>query len=183
MRTRYCTIGCLGLLLVALSAGCQDAPRAPALTNETVYQNDAVGITFVTPEGWTLFAKTSLPPGPLNRPIRLTAYGRSVDKFHAEFELYAVDVPPGSDLLDYLAEHKIGPDVWTPVGKPSALTVRGVPATRSAFAGVKADVKKRRDIVAFKRGDRQFLIAFTHHEDDSQARDQAQKAIDSVNWK
>lgn len=175
-----------GLILAALAAslpGCQDAPRAPALANETVYQNDAVGVAFVTPEGWTLYAKTTLPPGPLDRPIRLTAYGRAADKFHAEFELYAVDVPPGADLLDYLNTHKIGPGVWTPVGKPLALTVRGVPATRYAFAGVKADAKTRRQVVAFPRGDRQLLIVFTHHDDDSQARDQAQKAIDSVTWK
>ena len=177
------SVACLVIVLVALSAGCQDGPRAPALANETVYQNDAVGIAYVTTEGWTLFAKTTLPPGPLNRPIRLTAYGRSAEKFHAEFELYAIDVPPGTDLPDYLTAHKIGPDVWTAIGKPSALTVRGVPATRFAFAGVKADAKKRRDIVSFPRGDRQFLIAFTHHEDDVQARDQAQKAIDSVTWK
>lgn len=183
MRRQHRRIAFLVVVLVALAAGCQDGPRAPALANETVYQNDAVGITFVTPEGWTLFAKTTLPPGELNRSIRLTAYGRSAEKFHAEFELYAVDVPPGSNLLDYLAAHKIGPDVWTPVGKPSALTVRGVPATRYAFAGVKADAKKRRVVVAFTRGDRQFLIAFTHHDDDSVARDQAQKAIDSVTWK
>lgn len=168
---------------VAPVAGCQDRPRAPVLANETVYQNDAIGVTFVTPESWTLYAKTTLPPGPLNRPIRLTAYAHVADKFHAEFELYAVDTPPGSDLLDYLATHKLSPEAWTPVRKPTPETVRGVPATRYSLAGAKADAKMRREIVAFPRGDRQFLVVVTHHADDTPARDQAQKSLESVTWR
>ena len=177
---------CMALLFVGcvtLLGGCQETPRAPALANETVYQNDTIGLVFVTPEGWSLYAKTSLPPGALNRPIRLTAYTRSVDKFHAEFELYAVDVPPSQDVLEYLGTHKIGPDTWTPKGKPTPETINGVPATRSILAGVKVSTKMRREIIAFPRGDRQFLIVFTHHDADTQSRDQAQKAIESIKWK
>lgn len=163
--------------------GCEDRPRAPALTHETVYQNDAVGVTFVTPEGWTLYGKTSLPPGRLDRPIRLTAYARGVDKFHAEFELYAAESPPGSDLVAYLATHKLGPEDWVAVGKPSAETVRGVAATRYQLAGVKGNAKMRRELTAFPRGDRQFFLCVTHHADDTQSLDQARKSVASVTWK
>lgn len=167
----------------ALLAGCRDAPRAPALANETVYQNDAVGVRFLTPEGWQLYAKTTLPPGPLDRPIRLTAYSRAAEKFSAEFELYAVDARPGDDLLGYLGTHKLGPETWVPLRKPAAETVGGVAATRYALAGVKGDAKMRREIVAFPRGDRQYLIVFTHHDDDTPAREQARKAVESVTWR
>ncbi len=181
MTRRVAALGLAACL--AAAPGCQDRPRAPALANETVYQNDAVGVAFVTPEGWTLYAKTTLPPGKLDRPIRLTAYGHAADKFHAEFELYAAEAPPGSDLLAYLATHKLGPEAWTAVGQPTAETVRGVAATRYVQAGVKADAKMRREIVAFPRGDRQFFLCVTHHVDDTQALDQARKSVESVTWK
>ena len=37
--------------LVLLAAGCADRPKAPPLVTEAVYQNDAIGLRFLTPEG------------------------------------------------------------------------------------------------------------------------------------
>src|SRR5688572_22928786 len=53
-----------------LALGCSsDRPKAPPLTNEAVYQNDKIGLRFLTPEGWKVTARTDLPPGQLPRPV------------------------------------------------------------------------------------------------------------------
>jgi len=183
MRHRF-AVGCLlcGSLALTGVTGCKETPRAPALVNETVYRNESIGVTFLTPEGWNLYGKTTLPPGPLNRPIRLVSYSRVADKNHAEFELCAVEVRPDGDLIGYLNTNKIGAGTWNLKGTPAPETIKGAKATRYVMTDAKASSKMIREIVAFPRGERQFLFVFTHHESDTLSSDQVQKSIDSITW-
>ena len=51
----------LALVLAVAAAGCSDRPRAPRLSNDPVYQNDAIGLRFLAPEGWTIVSRAAAP--------------------------------------------------------------------------------------------------------------------------
>lgn len=172
------------VLLAGTLTGCNDTPRAPALTTEAVYSNTDAGLTFVVPEGWVLFAKVNLPGGhKLDYPQRLVAYQAGGDR-KGSFDLYAVDLPEGQGLLEYLAEPKkaIGAEKWTTKGPPTEETINGAKATRylQASAG-KGD--RHRELVEFRRPGRTYVFTLTYRASDSQTREQARQAIKSAVWK
>lgn len=173
------------VLLVTAPAGCEEKPRAPALTTEAVYSNTDAGLTFVAPEGWVLYAKVNLPAGhKLDRPQRLVAYQVGGGDRKGSFDLYALDLPAGQGLPEYLAGPKmaIGAEKWTDKGKPVEETINGVKATRHVQAGAgKAD--RRRELVEFRRPDRTYVFTVTYKASDTQTREQAQRAIQSATWK
>src|SRR4051812_807266 len=96
-------------LLLILVVGCEsNKPRAPTLATEAVDTNDTIGLTFVVPDGWVLFAKANLPPDePITHPMRLVAYQKTEGPIRSEFELYALE-PGGGSLLGYLDKNPIG---------------------------------------------------------------------------
>jgi hypothetical protein len=173
-----------GLLLAALT-GCDDTPRAPALTTEAVYSNSDIGLTFLVPEGWVLFAKVNLPEDrKLDYPQRLVAYQVGGGDRMGSFDLYAIDLPAGQKLLDYLAEPKkaIGAERWATKGEPTEETINGATATRYVQTSLrKAD--RRRELVEFRRPDRTYLFTMTYKASDTQTREQAQRAVQSATWK
>jgi hypothetical protein len=173
-----------GVLAAAL-AGCDDKPRAPALTTEAVYSNADAGLTFLVPEGWVLFAKVNLPADrKLDYPQRLVAYQVGGGDRKGSFDLYALDLPAGQKLLEYLAEPKkaMGAERWTDKGPPTEETIGGAKATwyKQASAG-KAD--RRRDLVEFRRPDRTYVFTMTYKGSDTQTREQAERAVRSATWK
>ncbi len=163
-------------------AGCEERPRAPALTNEAIYHNRTIGLRFLTPEGWALYAKSALPPGPADHPMLLAAYQRSEGQARGDLELYAVDLPAGQDLLAYLAAHPIGPDKWSSRGNPQSETINGAAATRYTQSAPRPKGEMRREIVAFRRPDRTYLFVLTHPSSDTQLREQARRSIESATW-
>src|SRR5213594_4361713 len=90
------------LPFVMLAAGCSDRPKAPPLVNESVYQNERVGVRFLAPEGWSITSRSEVPPGPLARPVLLVSYVQSKAEKAAEFELLTAELPEFDDLGRYL---------------------------------------------------------------------------------
>jgi hypothetical protein len=173
------------VLLAGALAGCEERPRAPALTTEAVYSNSGIGLTFVAPEGWVLYAKVNLPEGhKLDRPQRLAAYQVGGGDHKGSLELYALDLPGGQKLLEYLAGPKqaIGAEKWLDRGQPAEETINGAKATRytQAAAG-KSD--RRRELVEFRRPDRTYVFVMTYKASDTSIREQAQRAVQSAAWK
>jgi hypothetical protein len=173
------------VLLLAALAGCDSRPRAPALTTEAVYSNSDSGLTFVAPEGWVLYAKVNLPADhKLDRPQRLVAYQVGGGDRKGSFDLYALDIPEGQGLLEYLAGPKmaIGAEKWVTKGPPAEETINGVKATRHIQVSPgKAD--RRRDLIEFRRPDRTYVFTTTYKASDTQTREQVQRAIQSATWK
>jgi hypothetical protein len=87
--------------------GCAERPKAPPLVNDTVYQNDKIGLRFLAPEGWSIASRADLP-ATLPKPIILVAYHTSKGDLSAELEVLAADLPEGSDYGEFLIEHRIG---------------------------------------------------------------------------
>ena len=169
--------------LLAVLAGCEDKPRAPALTTEAVYSDSDAGLTFVAPEGWVLYAKVNLPADhKLGHPQRLVAYRVGGGDRNGSFELYALDLG-GKGLLEYLAGPKmaIGAEKWTDKGKPTEETINGTNATRYLQVGAgKAD--RRRELIEFRRPDRTYVFVLSYKATDTQTREQAQRAVQSATW-
>jgi hypothetical protein len=172
------------LLALALLAGCQKKPRAPALVTEAVYENLGAGVKFLAPDGWVLYAKAEPPPGKkLDHPLRLVAYQQSGGGIRADLELYAVDLPEGQDVAQYLTAHPIGPDKWTMKGKPEPETINGMAATHYIFTAPRRKGAMTRELDVFQRPDRAYLFLLTYPSADTQFREQARRAIESTTWK
>ncbi len=164
------------LLTLGLVTGCDAGPRAPALVTETVFADPAAGVTFVTPDGWAIAGRSTLPAGPLSRPIRLVSYFRPGGKVRAEFDVYVADLPAGADVLAYLASHPFGAEKWTAAGPPTPAAPGG---TRYAYTAPRGKQTARREVVAVPRSGRHLLFVTTAPADDP-AFDQTRPAVQSA---
>lgn len=179
MRTRSVVL----LPLAVFAAwGCSDRPRAPALTNDAVYTDDRAGLKFMVPDGWLMGMRSVPPPGRLEKPAQLVRYHPPAADRAADLELLAIDLPESDDLGKYLAEHQAGGKKWAAVGPPKPVQANGVPATRYEYASA-GKTEFRREITAFRRGDRVYLFLTTYGKNDTSSRDQVRLAIESVVWK
>jgi hypothetical protein len=169
-------------LLPVLFLGCEPRPSAPALTNETVYRQDDIGIRFVAPDGWLLRAKSAIPPGKLTTPIRVVEYARTTETHRADFDLYAVDLE-GQEVLEYLVKEKIGSENWQAQGSPKETTLGGLPAKVFQLTGSGQRANMRREITSVSRADHTYLFLITYSEKDSKALQEAHKALETVSWK
>src|SRR5262245_64118678 len=88
-RRRWAAVGLLLLLL-----GCAPRPRAPALLDEPVYQNEREGFRFLVPEGWKQYARSEAPPGKGERERLLVLYRRLTPGPEATLEVTRADLPP-----------------------------------------------------------------------------------------
>lgn len=145
------------LFVLGLAIGCDARPRAPALVTETVFSDPAAGVTFVTPDGWIIAGRSTLPEV-LTRPVRLVSYFRPGGKGRADFDVYVADLPAGGDVPAYLAAHPFGAEKWTAAGPP---TPADPPATRYAYTATRGKQAVRREVVASPRGGRHLLFITT----------------------
>jgi hypothetical protein len=170
--------------LVAVAVGCETKPSAPPLSPEAVYRNDAAGLRFLTPDGWTPAAKTNPPPGPLGKPTRLVGYVTGAAKGQAQAELYAFDLPADTDLIAYLLgkETRIGPMGWKVKAGPTAATINGAAATTYELREPDKKSETRRDLVAFRRGGRVYLFVYTAPDGDTPTLGAFQRMVASAQW-
>src|SRR5262249_38896309 len=103
---------------VLVLPGCGSRPRAPAILDEPVYQNDRQGFRFLAPQGWTQHPRAELPPGKLDKERLLVAYRQRGNEAPAALEVAAVDFPEPSALTAYLAAASHSAKEWRLVGKP-----------------------------------------------------------------
>ena len=118
------------LLPLTLTAGCNSQPRAPALSDEPVYQNSAEGFRFLVPPGWSQRAKANLPEGKLGKERLLVQYRRLTEAFVASLEVTACDRETAADLPALLAGPSFGIPQWPPQGPPEDLVVDDMPVQR-----------------------------------------------------
>lgn len=167
--------------LLAVLAGCGEKPKAPPLSNEAVYQNDKIGLRFLTPEGWSVTTRSDLPAA-LTRPVTVVAYVVKHGKQVADLEVTAADLPADADLGAFLAEYRVGAQKWVARKGPDDVTVNGAAAKRFLFAAGKGKDETLREVTAFRRGGRVFFFLATFPATDPDRRDQARKSVDSVTF-
>ena len=108
-----------------IAGGCTEKPKAPPLVNDTVYQNDKIGLRFLAPEGWSVSSRAELPADALPKPIIVIAYHFNKGGTHSELEVLAADLSENAELGKFLAEHRIGAVAWTLKPPPESVTING----------------------------------------------------------
>jgi hypothetical protein len=177
---------CHAVLLAAAVAcltGCNSRPRAPAILDEPVYQNDREGFRFLAPDGWTQHMRAELPTGKIEQERVLVAYKRRAADPPADLEVAAVDFPEQADWSAYLAAASHGTKQWHPAGKPETVQINGVSAVRTVLKGRQGQQDMTKEVVTFRRGERVFLFTGLFAPSDSKAREAVRQAVGSVMWK
>lgn len=172
------------LILGGLTCGCgTSSPQAPALRDGPVYQSDAAGLRFLVPEHWKQTASSALPTGPLDREVLLTRYRLPTSAQGASLEVIAMDASKDFDPLAYHCEPSFGIENWEIAESPRSTTIGGSPATRFLLQGSRNQAVLAKEVVAFQRGSRWFHFIALMAPSDIDARQQIQRAIQSIAWR
>lgn len=169
------------LMAVALASGCSERPKAPPLVNETVYQNDKIGLRFLAPDGWSISTRADLPET-LPKPIVLVAYQLTKGESHSELQVLAADLPEGADYAAFLLEHRIGAAGWTVSAHPQTVSINGRDATRLVLSRKSGKGEIRREATAFRRQGRVYFFLLTFAAGDAASRDAARQCVQSATW-
>jgi hypothetical protein len=170
----------LGLLA---QAGCTPRPRAPALDNSPVYQNDREGFRFLPPEGWTQLARADVPPGKFLKDQRLVSYQGAGGQRVALLEVTLADLPENEDLAAYLSKPSYGASDWRLKSEPESLTIGSAQASRCSFLGRIGKEDEAKEVVSFRRGGRVYFFIGMFAPADTEARDKIRRAVGSIIWK
>jgi hypothetical protein len=163
-------------------AGCGSKPRAPALSDDPVYQNAQEGFRFLPPEGWQMRSRAEVHPDKLSREMQLVEYKRFTHEKPASFTVSMDDISPARGLADCLQERKIAPGTWRLHAPVESLTVSGLKAARAVFRATVDGEPTVTEIVAVRRGERVYFFTGVYPEDDARAREQVRKAVASAAW-
>ena len=169
-------------LVLTGACGCAERPKAPPLVNDTVYQNDRIGLRFLAPDGWSLVTRADPPSSALPKPVILVAYQLSKGQSHSGLEVLAADLAEDADFGNFLIEHRIGAAVWTLKTPAETVSINGVEATRLTLTRQEKRAEMRREATAFRRGGRVYFFIITFAAGDYAARDAARQSVLSVNW-
>ncbi len=162
------------VLLLAAVAGCSNRPHAPALSASPLFQDDAIGLRFRAPDGWTQFGRGTLPTGKIPKEAEVVGYRLMYGDKPAKFNVTAADLPEGTDLAQHLA---LAP--WRVTAGPLPETVGGKPGLRFALA----DQSQRRETVAVRRGSRVYFFTLSFGNGDRAAPASGREILATVTWK
>jgi len=157
----------------------QPGPRAPALHDGPIYQNDQEGFRFLVPDGWTQDASGVIPPGTVEQEQMIVEYKLLTSDRPAALLVTCVDLPRGLYLHEYLRSHSPTPEAWRALGEGDPLIINGVEATRVTPRNIDAT----REVAALRRGERAYLFTGEFETTDTKAQQQIRRAVDSVIWK
>jgi len=169
-------------LAALMAAACSQRPQAPPLTAEAVFQNDDIGLRFLTPDGWPMQSRAMLPAALLSKPIVVVAFQKGAGEKPAEFKLLAADVSPQTDLDRFLSEYQVGTEQWIPVPPTQMVTINGAEATRHLQRRMQGKEELRREVTAFRRGGRVYFFLVVFAASDGASRDAVRSAVASVTW-
>jgi hypothetical protein len=185
MTSGSCGIGWRTLLvvLVMTGLGCNDRPRAPALEDSAVYQNEREGFRFLVPEGWTQQAKSMVPPGKLDHELILVVYRRYTVNPPATLQVSIQDPPEEANLAQLLIEARSEDTNWKLVRPPAEARVGNRTGKHLVFQGKSPLGRMDREVIAVRRGARVLFFTATFGPGDHASRDLMQQTFANVVWK
>ena len=172
----------LALPLIAVAVGCSDKPQAPPLTDEAVFEDDRVGLRFLVPDGWVVQSRATVPEGPLSRTIIVVSYRRDLGQRPVTLEVLVADVPADANLERWLAERGTGGEMWSARGPNKSVTINGVEATHFGQTRTKGSDELRRDVTAFRRGNRVYFFVLRHTAANGDVAETVRSTIESISW-
>lgn len=171
----------MGLIAVLVLAGCSRGPRAPALEDGAVYQNDQERFRFVVPNGWAQQMKTLLPPGRVAKERTLVLY-RCFEPSAASLEVSVRDFTAEESVERHLTKKEIAGAKWKMRGDPEPITLGGVAATRYYLEASVKDKRTFREVVVRRRGERALLFNGMFLPGDTFRRDQIRQTWAGLRW-
>jgi hypothetical protein len=169
-------------LLVVFAAACSPTPKAPPLTDETVYENPGIGLRFLVPAGWAIESRAVLPPGPLVKPVVVVSYVPPGAPRPADLTVLAADLKTDASVETFLTEYRVGPEAWTVRSPAEPVTLNGTAATRYVLTRTQGKVEVRREVTAFRRGERMYFFLVTFAVGDVAVREAVRTTIESITW-
>lgn len=171
------------LTLVTL-AGCrEETPRAPALRNGPIYQNESAGLRFLVPERWQQTANSTLPDSPIEKEMLLTRYRIPTSAQGATLEILCMETNANGDPVKYHQRPSYSIDNWKIVEGPEAIATNGASGQRFRLEGQMNERGLGKEVYVFSRGDRQFHFVGLYAPDDPNARQQIQRVVESLVWR
>ena len=172
-------------LIVALGlpalAGCHSSPAAPALSDSPVYRSESEGFRFLVPEGWTQLSNSTLPSGKLDGEVFLVRYRLISSEAGALFQVLCM-----TDSAADLVKHHAGPSFraqeWDVVQPPEAVAVNGVDTERLLYKTLVDKKEMTKHVTCFRRNGRVYSFVGLYYPTDDIARQQIERAVDSVIW-
>lgn len=168
-------------VFASLLLGCEAKPRAPALSDDPVYQNDQFGLRMLAPERWKQIAHAVVPPGEHEKPMQIVGY-RS-PQMDAAFEILVAKVPDGAELQPVAMQPSHGVPEWKLIGTPEVATVGDQPAQRYRFRGMLGTLPQIKEVVGVRRGEQVLLFMLICPTHDTLSSEAARQAIGSVTWR
>lgn len=171
-------------IVATLAIGCKDeTPRAPALRDSPVYQNESAGLRFLVPERWRQAANSNLPEGPLEREVQLARYNVNTSAAAASLEILCMTTDDTFNAVEYHSGPSFGITEWKLIEKPQTVTLGAEEGSQMLLEGeVGGDVYEK-EVTTIRRGNRTFHFIGLYSQEDHNARQQIQRAIQSVAWK
>lgn len=166
------------LLLAALVAGCEDRPRAPALSDDAAFDDSRHGLRFQAPAGWRQVARSNSPGDIADREFLLARFQSGIKDKPAVFEVTFIDISESVDVQRMLAAPSHSLKAWTPAGSAEAHTINGAAATRYAFT----QAGTNKDAFVFPRGKRLYTFSIAYGTADQKSLDQFRESVKSVEW-
>lgn len=170
------------IVLLAADSGCDSAPEAPVLRDAPVYRSASEGFRFRVPEGWSQTANSVLPEGDLPRDIFLARYTVQSQDGGASLQVLARNDVAPSDLGEYAQQPAFGIADWTILEPLNELTIGGVEAERLVHSGQLQGKTMLKHMTCFHRRGRLYAFVGLHWKSDPTARQQIERAVDSVMW-
>jgi hypothetical protein len=173
----------LFFLLLVAGWGCSERPRAPALEDSTVYQNDQEGFRFLVPEGWSQQSKSAIPPGRLTRELVLVEYRRYQTQPPAALQVSIQDLASDLPLGPLLAGSRAQNTDWHLVGNPVQAKVGVRVGQRFILEGKGPGGPQTREVIAVRKGDRVYFFTGIFNTPDHTSRDLVRQTFANVVWK
>jgi hypothetical protein len=170
------------LALVAAGTGCTERPRAPALEDSPVYQNNHEGFRFLVPEGWFQQLNSAVPPGRLDSDLVLVRYCRHSTSGRSTLQVSAQDLPEEADLARVLTEARSEGTAWKLAGPPAEARVGNRAGRRLVFTGKGPSSRLEREVFAVRKGQRVYFFSVSFVPGDHVSRDLVRQAFAKVVW-
>jgi len=128
-------------------------------------------------------ARSDINAGKVDKERLLVDYQRKPGKKAASFQASFADLPPTTDLAQYLTAPAYGAEKWVVMGAPDEIEVGGRNGLRYMLTARVGKESTSREVVSVWRGERVYFFSGLFAPDDTEVRDEIRRAVASVIWK
>jgi hypothetical protein len=183
MRSTRLLIAIVASLSLCWLGGCGPGPKAPALRDSAVYQNNREGFRFLVPDGWLQSANAQLPEEDLEGEVLLVQYKMRTPGMGASVEVLCFDEDQPSDLHQYHAGPSHGTTRWKSAQPAEDLEINGTSSQRFVYTAKISGKEMTKEVAAFRRGKRVYSFIGLFWSSDDNAREQLRRAVNSIIWR